>query len=99
MYVYQTMGWLQSVGSIKLYVSFAEYRLFYRAFLPKRPMILSILLTKATPYMYIYVCVCVYIQYMYICVCVCVYMQYMYQIHMYIYQTNHARVAVSACLL
>jgi len=25
------MGWLRSVGSIKLYVSFAEYRLFYRA--------------------------------------------------------------------
>ena len=43
------MGWLQSVGSIKLKVSFAEYRLFYRALLQKRPVILSILLTKATP--------------------------------------------------
>ena len=29
-------GWLQSVGSIKLQVSFAEYRLFYRALLQKR---------------------------------------------------------------
>jgi len=27
------MGWLRSVGSIKLYVSFAEYRLFCRALL------------------------------------------------------------------
>ena len=27
------MGWLRSVGSIKVYVSFAEYRLFYRALL------------------------------------------------------------------
>ena len=27
------MGWLQSVGSIKLYVSFAQYGLFYRVFL------------------------------------------------------------------
>ena len=44
------MGWLRSVGSIKLQVSFAEYRLFYRALLQKRPIILSILLTKATPY-------------------------------------------------
>jgi len=44
-----TMGWLRSVGSIKLYVSYAEY-LFYRALLQKRPTILSILLTKATPY-------------------------------------------------
>ena len=43
------MGWLRSVGSIKLQVSFAEYRLFYRALLQKRPIILSILLTKATP--------------------------------------------------
>jgi len=44
------MGWLRSVGSIKLQVSFAEYCLFCRALLQKRPMILSILLTKATPY-------------------------------------------------
>ena len=44
------MGWLRSVGSIKLQVSFAEYHLFYRSLLQKRPMILSILLTKATPY-------------------------------------------------
>jgi len=44
------MGWLRLVGSIKLQVSFAEYRLFYRALLQKRSMILSILLTKATVY-------------------------------------------------
>jgi len=44
------MGWLRSVGSIKLYFSFAEYRLFYRSLLPKRPIILSILLVKASPY-------------------------------------------------
>jgi len=33
------MGWLRLVGSIKLQVSFAEYCLFYRAFLQKRPII------------------------------------------------------------
>ena len=44
------MGWLRSVGSIKFYVSFAEYSLFYRALLQKRNMISSILLTEATPY-------------------------------------------------
>ena len=44
------MGWLRIVGSIKLWVSFAEYWLFCRALLQKRPIILSILLTKATPY-------------------------------------------------
>ena len=33
------MGWLRSVRSIKLQVSFAEYRLFYRALLQKRPII------------------------------------------------------------
>ena len=41
-------GWLRSVGSMKLMVFFAECRLFYRALLQKRPIILSILLIKAT---------------------------------------------------
>ena len=44
------MGWLRSVGSIKLQVSFAEYSLFCRAHLQKRPTILLILLTEATPH-------------------------------------------------
>jgi len=44
------MGWLRSVESIKLLVSFAEYCLFYKALLQKRPINLSILLTEATPY-------------------------------------------------
>ena len=46
----------------------------------QRPIILSILLTKATPYLtsvtcvYVYVCVCVYVCFcVYVCVCVCVY--------------------------
>jgi len=59
------MGWLWLVGSIQLQVSFAEYSLFYRALLTKRPMILSILLTEANPYARASVRVCV-------CVCVCV---------------------------
>jgi len=44
------MGLLRLVGSLKLYVSFAEYRLFYRALLQKRPRILRNLLIVATPY-------------------------------------------------
>jgi len=44
-------GWLRLVGSLKLYISFAEYRLFYRALLQKRPIILRSLLTEATPYL------------------------------------------------
>jgi len=44
------MGWLWLVGSFKLYVSFAEDRLFYRALLQRRPIIVRSLLTKATPY-------------------------------------------------
>ena len=50
-YVYLCMGWLQLVGSIKFWVSFAEYSLFNRDLLQKRPLILSILLTEATPYL------------------------------------------------
>ena len=45
-----TIGWLRLVGSIQLQVSFAEYCLFYRDLLQKRPTIVSILLTEATPY-------------------------------------------------
>jgi len=35
------IGWLRLVGSLKLLVSFAEYRLFHRALLQKRPVIWS----------------------------------------------------------
>jgi len=38
------MGWLRLVGSLKPQASFAEYSLFYRALLQKRPMILRSLL-------------------------------------------------------
>jgi len=47
---HHTMGWLQLVGSLKLQVSFAEYHLFYRALLQKRPVILRSLQVVATPY-------------------------------------------------
>jgi len=44
------IGWLRLVGLSKLQVSFAEYSLFYRALLQKRPIILRSLLIVATPY-------------------------------------------------
>ena len=43
------MGRLRLVGSWKLHVSFAEYSLFCRALLQKRPIILRSLLIEATP--------------------------------------------------
>jgi len=43
------MGWLHVVGSLEVYVSLAEYRLFYRTLLQKRPTILRSLLGVATP--------------------------------------------------
>ena len=43
------MGWLRSVGSLKLMVSFAEYRLLYRALLQERDIILRSLPIVATP--------------------------------------------------
>jgi len=49
-YVYVcVMGWLRLVGSLKLYVSIAEYSLFYRALLQKRLIILRSLLIVASP--------------------------------------------------
>jgi len=44
-----TMGWLQLEGSIKYYVSFAKKPYKRDDILQKRPIILSILLTEATP--------------------------------------------------
>ena len=46
------MGWIRLVGSLKLQVSFAEFSLFDRALLKKRPVILRSLLIVATPYLY-----------------------------------------------
>ena len=43
------MRWPRLGGSFKLYVSFAEYSLFYRALLRKRSIILRSLLIVATP--------------------------------------------------
>ena len=45
-----TLRWLRLVGSLKLQVSFAEYYLFYRALLQKKPVILRSLLIVASPY-------------------------------------------------
>ena len=44
------MGWLRLVGTLKAQVSFAEYHIFYRALLQKRPIILRSLQVVATPY-------------------------------------------------
>jgi len=48
--LHRHMGWLWLVGSIKLYVSFAKEPYKRDDILQKRPIILSILLTVATPY-------------------------------------------------
>ena len=47
------MGWLRWVSFLKLQASFAEYPLFYRALLKKRPIILRGLLIVATPYQWV----------------------------------------------
>ena len=46
----RSMGCLRLVGSLKLQVSFAEYSLFYRDILRKRPMFLGSLLIVDTPH-------------------------------------------------
>ena len=45
----ESIGWLRLVRSLKSYVSFAEYRLLYRALSQKRPIIFRSLLIVATP--------------------------------------------------
>jgi len=51
------VGWLRLVGSVKVWVSFAEYLLFYRALLQKIPVIFRSLLFVSTPYhAFVYMC-------------------------------------------
>ena len=50
-YEYVGMRWLRLVGSIKLQVSFAKEPYKRDDILQKRPVILSILLTVATPHL------------------------------------------------
>ena len=45
-----SMGWLQLVGSLKLYVSLENIGLYCRALLQKRPKLLRSLLVIAIPY-------------------------------------------------
>ena len=60
-----------SYVSYTLCVSFAEYSLFYRALLQKRPVIVRSLLIVHTCMCHMYhthyACICIYV-----CVCVCI---------------------------
>ena len=74
------MGWLQFVGSLKLQVSFAEYRLFYRALLQNIASFIGFFCKTyicREPTNRSVVC-CRHIQlhvhvYIKICICICVY--------------------------
>jgi len=48
------MRWLRLAGYLNLQVSFAEYRLFYRALLQKSPILLRSLRIVATPYLFLH---------------------------------------------
>ena len=59
---------LRFVGVLKLWVSFAENHLFYRALLQKRPITWRSLLIVATPFVCICSRTCHYRSYMRVCV-------------------------------
>jgi len=74
------MGWLWFAGSFKIYVSFAEYSLFYRTLLQKRPRCLGSLLVVASSYLkirdYSHCVRHTYVTWLIrvcVCVCLCVY--------------------------
>jgi len=61
-----------TIGFLKLWVSFEEYSLFYRALLQKGPMIWGSLLIVATPYapeVFVSVLVCVGVR-TFVCACI-----------------------------
>jgi len=94
-----TRGWLRLVGSLKLYVSFAEYRLFCGAPLYKRPIILRSLLIVATQYMTRAftctatrpMCVCLHVECM--CVSMCT-----SRARACVFVCVHVRVRVHVCM-
>ena len=85
-----TKRWLPLVGSLKLYVSFAQEPYKRDDILHKRPILLRSLLMVATPYLLsrsLAKCVCVCVR-----VCVCVY------VCVYVYVYVYASVCVCACV-
>ena len=100
------MGWLHLVGSLKLYVSFAEYSLFYRSLLQKRhtKCVIQVLhariedCSQAHLYsrsLYIYICIYMYIHiyiYVHTYTYTCIYIY----IYMYIY--IHIHVYIYICM-
>ena len=81
------MGWLRLVGALKLQVSFAEYRFFYRALLQKKPIIFRSLLIVATQYLFSASSVRRTMNIIYILNCICVmgYFWFYYGIDMHNY--------------
>jgi len=90
------MGSIRLAISLKFQVSFAEYRLFYKALLQKRPIILRSLLIEGTPYMWLAkrmvhdLCVCVHV---FTCVC----QEFLYSrvcvgVRVYIYENTHIQI-------
>ena len=68
-HTHRPMRWLRLVGSLKSYVSFADYCLFHRALLQKRPTISRSLLIVATPYIHFYdVCIIGKVSISHICI-------------------------------
>ena len=101
---YIHMGWLWLVGSIKLQVSFAKEPYTRDNILQKRPIILSILLTVATPYRYIQECILARVDiltymhihtYIYIRGCILARVDMFIYIYIYIYTHIH----IQKCIL
>jgi len=96
------MGWLRSVGSLKLYVSFAKEPYKRDYILQERPIILRSLQIVATPYFLnpfvcacICVCMCVCIHtYIYVCIHICIH-TYIY-IYLHIHLCIHIRICMKS---
>ena len=103
------MEWLRSVGSLKLYVSFAKAPYKRDDILQKRPVILSIVLTIATPYLlsfphkrkyqnvYIHTCMYVHI-YMCVYIYICIYMCVCIEVNIKMYRYMHECMYIFICV-
>ena len=71
------MGWLRLAGSFKLHVYFAEYSLFYRALLQKRPIVFKELTNRSHSICKLDIHICIHgsILYVYIYIYIYVYIR------------------------
>ena len=91
------MGWLRLVGFFKLHVCFAEYSLFYRALLQKRPLLFKELTNRRHPICKLDIHTCIHGSILYVYIYIYIYVCIHKSIFKYICMFTYGERAESEC--